>query len=46
MAECKHRWVETDWGKPYREARTFMYHCVRCNQCRIARLIQEDAHAV
>jgi len=36
--DCKHRWVEKDWGKPYRNANTFMYYCYRCHQCRIARL--------
>ena len=36
--DCQHRWIETDWGKPYRLANIRMYYCYRCRQCRIARL--------
>lgn len=39
MTECKHRWIEVDWGKPYRKANRYMYVCFRCHQCRIADLI-------
>ena len=42
MIECKHRWVEQNWGKPYRDANTYMYCCTRCHQTRIARLIGAD----
>ena len=42
MKECKHNWVEVAWGKRFRAANTFMYHCTRCHQCRIAKLIGAD----
>ena len=35
---CKHRWIETDWGKPWRDVNMHMYMCTRCHQCRIAYL--------
>lgn len=39
MNECKHNWVEVDWGARYRKAGEFMYHCTRCHQCRFAMLV-------
>lgn len=42
MTECKHRWIEQNWGKPYRAPNIYMYYCARCHQARIARLIGAD----
>jgi hypothetical protein len=40
--ECKHRWVEVDWGKKSRNEGSYMFHCIRCYQCRIAQLITKE----
>jgi hypothetical protein len=40
--ECKHRWVEIDWGKKHRTPGHYYYACTRCYQCRIAQLITKE----
>jgi hypothetical protein len=38
MTECKHRWVETNWGKPTLTEDRVIYHCVKCFQTRLVLL--------
>ena len=42
MNECKHRWVEQNWGRPSLHEGTVMYYCYRCHQCRIAQLLERS----
>ena len=34
MKECKHRWIDMPYGKQYRQAGQYMYHCAKCGQAR------------
>lgn len=40
--ECKHNWIEVNWGAKYRVEGSYYYACTRCYQCRIVKLIQKE----
>jgi len=40
--ECKHNWIEVNWGEKYRVEGSYYYACTRCYQCRIVKLTQKE----